>query len=263
MTALAISARPSGAKYRAAAGIALRQRLSQRASLALRSLMYVIMLLIFSRVWGALVANPGDYVWYIAVTEWVMLSQPRSFVVIERDVHSGDIAAMLTRPISYPAIKLAESLGELIPSLCVLGVVGASTAFALAGAAPREPLGLLAALALGLLGSLLWSLCNILIGLSAFWLHDSTPVYWIWQKGAFVLGGLFVPLELYPRWLYTLAAWSPFSALINGPASMMLHYDPLRALLLAGKLLVYVALAALAVRATWSRAVRAIELGGG
>jgi ABC-2 type transport system permease protein len=185
------------------------------------------------------------------------------FVVIERDVRSGDVAAMLTRPVSYVVIKIVETLGELIPSLCVLGLAGGGAAFVLSGGLPHEPLGLLAALVLALLGSLLWTLCSTLIGLSAFWLHDCTPVYYVWQKAAFVLGGLFVPLEIYPRWLQTLALWSPFSALINGPGSMMLHYDPLRALLLACKLLVYVALAALAVRFTWSRAVRAIELGGG
>jgi ABC-2 type transport system permease protein len=263
MTALAIGARPSSGKYLAVAGIALRQRLSERASLLLRAFMHVAMLLVFSRVWAAVVPNPGNYVWYLAVTEWVMLSQPRLFVVIERDVRSGDIASMLARPVSYVVIKIVETLGELIPSLCVLGVAGGVTAFLLSGGLPREPLGLLAALVLGVLGSLLWTLCSTLIGLSAFWLHDCTPVYYIWQKAAFVLGGMFVPLELYPSWLRSLALWSPFSALINGPASMVLHYDPLRALLLACKLLVYIALAAVVVRFTWSRAVRAIELGGG
>ena len=43
------------------------------------------------------------------------------------------------------------------------------------------------------------------IGLSAFWIVDTSPVYWIWQKLAFVLGGLLLPLELYPDWLRALA----------------------------------------------------------
>jgi ABC-type uncharacterized transport system permease subunit len=72
-----------------------------------------------------------------------------------------------------------------------------------------------------------------------------------------------VPLELYPRWLQSIAVWSPFSALINGPASMMLHFDAQRALLLACKLGIYIALAWLGLRWTWSRALRGIELGGG
>ena len=54
------------------------------------------------------------------------------------------------------------------------------------------------------------------IGCAAFWLQDASPVYWIWQKFNFVLGGLILPLSLYPEWLQKVAYLSPFSALLNG-----------------------------------------------
>jgi ABC-2 type transport system permease protein len=148
-------------------------------------------------------------------------------------------------------------------SALVLGAVGMTTAFLLSGGLPREPIGLLAALLLAALGSVFWQLCSAIIGLTSFWLDDCTPLGWLWSKASFVLGGMFVPLELYPNWQRVLAGWSPFSALIAGPASMVLHFDPVLALLLALKLAASIALAAHGLRFTYARALRAVNLGGG
>jgi len=263
MTALALTFEPSRAKYWAVALIALRHRSQARAALPLRALFYVLLLLIFSRIWSAVVPNAGDYVWYLAVADWVTLVQPRLFESIQRDVRSGDLACLLGRPISYLGSKLAEAFGELIPNIVVLGLVGALTAYTLAGGLPREPVGLFAALLLGLLASVLWQLANALIGLSSFWLDDCTPLYWLWQKAAFVLGGLFVPLALYPGWLQTLAGWSPFSAMIAGPASMVLRFDLELFVLLVAKLGASIVLAWHLLQFTYRRALRAIEVGGG
>jgi ABC-2 type transport system permease protein len=91
---------------------------------------------------------------------------------------------------------------------------------------PAQPIGLLYALVLGVLAGGVLLLCNALIGLLAFWLEDVSPLYWLWQKAMFVLGGMFVPLALYPEWLRLVALWSPFSALISGPGSMVVDPDP-------------------------------------
>jgi ABC-2 type transport system permease protein len=263
MTALAIPFEPSRTKYWAVALIALRHRSQARAALPLRATFYVLLLLIFSRIWSAVVPNAGDYVWYLAVADWVTLIQPRLFDSIQRDVRSGDLACLLGRPISYLGSKLAEAAGELVPSFVALGLVGAVTAYALSGGWPHEPLGLFAALVLGLLASVLWQLANALIGLSSFWLDDCTPLYWLWQKASFVLGGMFVPLALYPAWLQTLAGWSPFSAMIAGPASMVLHFDAGIFVLLVAKLGASIVLAWHVLQFTYQRALRAIAVGGG
>jgi ABC-2 type transport system permease protein len=263
MTALALTLQPATNKYVAVALIALRQRTQARAALPMRAVFFALILVIFSRLWEAIVPNPGDYVWYLAVADWVTLMQPRLFDSIQRDVRSGDVTCMLGRPISYLGTKLAEACGELIPAFIVLALVGCGLAYLLSGGLPREPVGLLAALVLGLLGSVLWQLISAWIGLCAFWLDDCTPLAWLWQKAAFVLGGMFVPLTLYPEWLRTVAAWLPFSAMIGGPASMVLHFDLTLCGLLAAKLVASIVLAWHGLRFTYGRALRVIELGGG
>jgi ABC-2 type transport system permease protein len=249
-------------KYLAVARVALRQRLGDRSVLIARAAFYALVLFIFSRIWKALDQSADRYVWYLAVTEWVTLAQPRLFVEIECDVRSGDIAYHMTRPASYLWMRLAEGAGELALALTLLGAVGLCVARALTASMP-DPNALLLAALLGAGASVVLLLCNVLIGLSAFWLQDCSPLYWLWQKSAFVFGGLFVPLALYPAWLRLLAQWLPFSAIVGGPGSMLLTPDVRLFALLAIKLLACIVLALHALDAVYARALRRVELNGG
>lgn len=257
------SRRSPAGKYLAIAAVAFKQRLEERSVLLSRALFYVVVLFIFSRVWAKLGKDGGSYVWYLAVTEWVLLSQSRVYVEIERDVRSGEVAYQLTRPTHYLAVKLAEAAGETLIAMLVLAVVGGVAATLITAGAPGEPVGLLFALVLGVLASAVLLLASALIGLCAFWLQDCSPLYWIWQKCVFVLGGLMVPLALYPEWLRVLALCLPFSAIVAGPGSMVLAADPALFVLLAVKLLACAVLAFHALQRAFEGALRRLTVNGG
>ena len=59
-----------------------------------------------------------------------------------------------------------------------------------------------------------------MIGLSAFIVEDVSAFMWIYQKLAFLLGGMLVPLDFYPQWLQTIAKALPFSSITYGPARL-------------------------------------------
>jgi len=263
MTAIAVPMPPASNKYLQLAYAGLRQRLGERSLLVARATFYVLVLFIFSRLWAKVSSDAPGNVWYLAVTEWVLLSQPRLFVDIERDIRGGEIAYRLTRPSNYLGERLAEGASEMALSMLVLGVVGFVAAFALTGAPPHHGAGLPAALVLGIVAGVLLLLCNALIGVSAFWLQDCSPAYWLWQKLLFVLGGLFVPLALYPEWLRVLALWLPFSAMISGPAGLLLEPNGTMFGLQLLKLLSCIVLVLHALDATYSRALERLEIHGG
>jgi ABC-2 type transport system permease protein len=256
-------------KYAAVAGTAFRQGLRERGALVARVGFYMVILLIFSRLWdlvaahGAVGASKRELVWYLAITEWVVLSLPLIHLQIEADVRTGDIAYRLPRPISYLGFRLSESLGDLALRLGVLAIAGVGLAWTMAGGPPEDPRGLWLALPLGLLASFVGLCFHAAIGLCAIWLQDSTPVYWVWQKLAFVLGGLFVPLEVYPDWLRDLAFWTPFSAMMHGPGRMAFGWQPELAGLMAAKLLGWGALAVLLLAFVYRRSLRALDVNGG
>ena len=204
-----------------------------------------------------------DCIWYIAITEWVTIAQPRLFLEIERDVRSGELAYQLMRPTSYLLSKLCEAWAELIVSLFVLGMGGFAFAYLLSGGLPNAPAALVWALPLGLLAGLLHTLCSALIGITAFWLVDCAPLAWIFQKLVFVLGGLLVPLALYPEWLRQIALSTPFSALVHGPGQSALGASDQQALAVVGQLALWIVVVSALLAVLYRRAQRAVDLHGG
>jgi len=269
--AVSVGARRSALrKYAAVAEIALRQSLGERSALFGRMAFYALILFIFSRLWlvvGERAPIPGattsDLLWYLALTEWVVLSFPLIHLHIETDVRRGDIAYRLPRPISYLGARFAEEAGYFAVRFVTLGAAGFVLAFVLAGRLPSDPRGLLLAVPLALLAGWVGLCFHAAIGLTAMWLQDSSPVYWIWQKAAFILGGLLLPLEIYPAWLREIAAWTPFSALMHGPGRMAFGWQPEFAALVALKLVFWGVVASLLVTWIYRRGLRALDVNGG
>jgi ABC-2 type transport system permease protein len=258
--------------YWAFATIAVRQRLGERATLASRAAFLGLLVLIYDRLWRAVLpagaaastaAGPTEYVWYLAITEWITLAPPWLHLDIERDVRSGEVVCQLTRPLPYVGAKLAEAMGTLALNVLVLGVAAIGFAYVLSGGLPRDPRGLWLALPLGALASMLAVLFRALIGLSAFWIVDSSPLNWVWQKAMFLLGGLFVPLDLYPDWLRALASATPFAAMLYEPGRCAFGFDPARAAHAFGVLLGWTAAALAAVAIVHRRALHALDVRGG
>jgi ABC-2 type transport system permease protein len=260
----------SAAKYVAVAAIAARQGLAHRALLAGRSAFYVVLLLIFSRLWRVVLdrgavegAGAKEMLWYLAITEWVVLGAPLPHQDVERDVRTGQIAYGLPRPISYVGGKVAENVGSLLVRMATLGVVGFVAAWALAGGLPDDPRGLWVAAPLALLAAVVCVVFGVVIGVSSFWLQDASPVYWVWQKLTFVLGGLILPLSIYPGWLRDAAQWTPFPWLLYGPARFAFGGDAGAALATVGALLAWGAVATGVLVLLYRRGLRVLDVNGG
>jgi len=101
------------------------------------------------------------------------------------------------------------------------------------------------------------------IGLLAFWLQEVSPVFWLWQKLMFVLGGLMLPLELYPAFVQRAAAFTPFPSLLAGPASLVLGNGFVTPGALARQLVVWSAVAALVAAMIFRRAASSLAVNGG
>jgi ABC-2 type transport system permease protein len=265
------------AKYGAVALLSFRQRLEERGALYGRMMFYFVILLTYSRLWQAVLGSSdpsggapaqgagqsaASYVWYLAVTEWIVLSQPMTWQDIESDVQSGDVAYQLSRPISYAGARAAEACGDLALRMIVLGACGLAFARLLSGEWPNGQ-GLLLAALVAPFACVVLMLAHLAIGLSAFWVHDCNSVYLIWQKLMFVLGGLMLPLAIYPDWFRTVASYTPFAALLFGPGRLVMAPDPALAIRLLVQLLGWGALAALIVVGLERKGRRSITLHGG
>ncbi|HET7542517.1 MAG TPA: ABC-2 family transporter protein, partial [Polyangiaceae bacterium] len=212
-------------KYTAVVALASRQAVAARVVILGRAAFYAVLLVIFARIWK-IVGDKGalgsfgrvDLVWYLALTELIALSIPPVHLEIEADIRSGNIVYLLTRPISYFWMCFAQGLGTLLVRMAVLCPFGFSVALALGRELPRGGFSALLAGALAAVGAATLSLLfYAIIGLSAFFIEDTSPVQWVWQKLSFVFGGLMFPLDVYPRAMQRVASFTPFPSLLYAP----------------------------------------------
>ena len=259
------------APYLAVARTAARHAVSQRWDAIGRAGFYTVLLLIFSGLWAAVFrdagrpagAGPVEMLWYLAVTEWVVLSLPLAHRDVEDDVRSGDLAYLLPRPLSYVGARLAEGTGTLLVRMALLAPLGFGLAWALAGALPADPARLALAVPLGIAAGFVATAFLVAIGISAFWLQDAEPLAWIWQKLSFVLGGLVLPLSVYPGWLRAVARASPFHPLIAGPAGTALGIEESSAGAIALRIAAWGVVALALTRLLFVRGVRVLDVNGG
>jgi ABC-2 type transport system permease protein len=207
-------------------------------------------------------ADPKALVWYLAVTEWIVLSAPPIHVDIQEAIRRGDIVCQLGRPVSYVGAAFAEGLGLLLVRAPLLGATAGMCAFVFTGWTP-PPGVVLYIVPFGLAAAALLTALYLWIGLLAFWLEDVSPVYWVWQKLLFVLGGLMMPIELYPQLIRRLAPFTPFPSILAGPASFVLHRSSAEAGVHARTLAIWACVTAVAVCWVFRRATSALTVNGG
>jgi ABC-2 type transport system permease protein len=256
-------------KYVAFFRVSAAEARRERGELYGRVVFFAVILGVFSSLWHAvgeagmpLAADPKALVWYLAVTEWIVLSAPPVHTGIQEAVRRGDIACQLGRPVSYVGAAFAEGLGLLAIRTPVLGVTACVCAFVFTGWMP-PPRVLACVVLFGLVGAALITAVYLLIGLLAFWLEDVSPVYWVCQKLLFVLGGLMLPIELYPDFIRRAAAFTPFPAALSGPASFVLARSSAGAGVLACNLAIWAYVTALALWWVFRRATSALTFNGG
>jgi ABC-2 type transport system permease protein len=97
----------------------------------------------------------------------------------------------------------------------------------------------------------------------SFWLHDVSPVYWVWQKLLFVCGGLMLPIRQYPAVIQNIARFTPFPSILAGPASFVLDGQAVAPGLLARDLAAWGVATTVIVCLLFKRATDGLAVNGG
>jgi ABC-2 type transport system permease protein len=241
----------------------------ERGELFGRVAFFAVILGVFASLWRAvaeagmpIAADQKALVWYLAITEWIVLSAPPIHIEIQEAIRRGDIVYQLGRPVSYVGAAFAEGLGLLLVRAPLLGATAGVCAFVFTGWTP-PPGVIVYVVPFGLAAAALLTALHLWIGLLAFWLEDVSPVYWVWQKLLFVFGGLMMPIELYPELIRRLAPFTPFPSVLAGPASFVLQRSSAEAGIQARSLLMWACVTAVAVCWVFRRATSALTVNGG
>lgn len=260
-------------KYIWIAGTAARSNIYYFGEAAGRVVFLGVIMYIFLRLWQVTFAEMDatrlggftlqQMLWYLAVTEAIMLSAPRTAPRIDQDVRTGQVAMQLIRPLSYPLYQLSMDLGERAVRFVLNLMVGLLLCTVLVGSAPLSMAGVLMMLVAVPLAFVIDFLGNFLVGLCAFWIEDTAGMALIYSRLTMILGGMLIPIELFPEAVQPILRALPFASVVYGPARLLVapSMDELVRILAmqASGGLVFSLLVAL----VFSRAMRRVQAHGG
>src|SRR5262249_31950416 len=139
-----------------------------------------------------------NMLWYLVITEAILLSSPRVWAEVDQDVRTGRLAIQLIHPVSYVFSHLGRSMGERIVRFVINLAGGSAVAMILAGPMRMTLSGATSFLLMLPLAFALDFLGNFLVGLGAFWLESTAGLALIYSRLGMLLGGIFFPIEVYP-----------------------------------------------------------------
>jgi len=148
---------------------------------------------------------------YFALSTLRMRDMPDA---IMDDVRSGTVEVLFTKPISYFWYRAWWQIGAGLYPFLVISISGGAVLAYVIGipATLSSSIFLPTFIAVCVLCVLLQILLYGIVGLLAFWIEDIHPVFWIIDKSTMVLGGSYLPIALFPEFLYKIAIFSPLGA---------------------------------------------------
>lgn len=222
-------------KYLFIALTAIRSKLAYLGEIGSKTIFLFVVLYIFLSLWRVTYGETHQsalggltlpqMLWYLVVTESIILSLPAIAGTVDQDVRTGSLAMQLIRPISYPLNLLASTSGERALSFFINFAVGSIIALIFVGPIAFSLQSILMFALVIPLAFTIDFLLYFLIGLAAFWLEDTSGLMLIYSRMTMILGGMLIPLELFPDGWQHVLRMLPFSAIVYGPARIFVTGD--------------------------------------
>lgn len=134
--------------------------------------------------------------------------------LIMSEVRSGNVEMFMNKPTNYLTLSFYKVLGQGIFSFLFISVVGSIIMVIFVGV-PNLNLAIFIPtfIITLLLGQILALLTYASIGLMAFFVQDIRPIHWIVDKFVMILGGSYLPVSMFPKFMKIMAFLSPFGAI--------------------------------------------------
>ena len=219
-------------KYFHFARMAFQDYMNHHVRLATRFCVYILLAWVMIMMWRVVYASGHgpegislhDMGWYNGIVQMMFFLSPRLFIIIDEDVRSGNIGYFLNRPMPYLWMRLSEGLGSLGVHLILFFTLGVGFLYFFLGGWPSHGVeSVVMALILLIGGSILHLLFQVCCGLSTFWTNDAVFIYNAYMKVILLLGGIYLPISLYPSFMpIGLIELLPFSAMVGAPSSLLI-----------------------------------------
>lgn len=143
-------------------------------------------------------------------------------LTVAGEIYQGGLTKYCVYPVRYRAFKYAQQLGQLCPQLVLFLAIGLPFALWLGAADRFGALSLLQGFLLVVLANGFYFLLSWPIHALAFWADNIWSLAVLLQLGTNLLGGVLLPIDLFPDWAYQALIWTPFPHLFFTPVRTLL-----------------------------------------
>ena len=252
----------------------LMENLQYVANIALGFVSYFIFIFVFINLWGYMYAEPGtriagytkeQMIWYVMITEMIWFGARTGTVAgqASADIRGGNIAYLMNKPYHYTLYILARYTGEWSIRLPMYMALAVMVGVTMVGRLPGFGLpALLISAASILLGITINGVFKLCISLMSFWIEDSNPFQWLYDKVILIVGTVF-PIEIFPEAVRPFLKLTPIYTVCYGPAKLVVdfHMDQYLEILLAQ--LLYLAVGCGLMFFIYGKGVKKLYVNGG
>jgi ABC-2 type transport system permease protein len=235
---------------------------------------FFMILFVFINLWEYIYSDSANLIsgysmkqmiWYVIFTEimWFGGGNKTLNRQISNDIKSGTIAYGINRPYHYLFYIIAKHLGEISIKLFLFLGAGLAIGYAFIGSIPGFALYQLPFVLISLfLGIMINSFIRMAISVLSFWIEDSTPFHWIYDKIILVIGTMF-PVEMFPAALQPIIRYSPIFVVTYGPAKLMIDFGWEKLVQVLLSQTVYFIVTLFLLFAFYQKGVKKINVNGG
>lgn len=208
-------------KYLLFFNVALHAQLTYRGALLIRALRDLLWVISFVLLWSALFkqkAEIGGFTFQAMITYYILaklIDQIYSYEpsrIMSRDIITGDLSNFLTKPLKYFGYLFFLAAGRRtarnLPSFAI-----AISVFIFAPQWVTFPPDLISFAVFLISAFLSWILLFefvFLLGTISFWISETSNLRTAFEQGVLLLGGLWIPLNLFPKQLSDFLGILPF-----------------------------------------------------
>jgi ABC-2 type transport system permease protein len=192
-----------------------------------------IIIFIFGQLWSVIISEGGVVsgftfgmlIWYLVMTEAITTSFNQVIKSISNEITSGAIANYLNKPYHYYLYKYSSTIGGALFKFILTFLFAGAAALIITSEFSFSFVALPLVFIVVFLAITLHFAMMFLLGVLAFWLEEARALNLIYQKIVFTLGGMLVPLEVYPLWFQRIGESLPFSYVAYYPAKLFVQFS--------------------------------------
>jgi len=172
--------------------------------------------------------NLAQTIWILALAQCFHVSNRTRKIMkqIDYEVKTGNVANAMVKPYNYVLFYFYSCFGVIGGNLFVTVFFTILTSLLVVGSVPVGVIGITAGILLLFLGFVLNNLAILIVGMLGFWTESIDAYRWIYDKFLWILGGIFLPLTIFPDKIQTIVELLPFNHMFYGPARIMIDFSP-------------------------------------